>query len=136
MCVKLGKLTQGYGNTSSTNTVPFMNHTMTKNIPKDQTITYGRIDVKYCPQKSDPIQVRITAGGNLIDYPNELTTRTEDLRTTKMLWNNVVCTKDAKYMCIDIKNMYLATPLDRFEYMRMPVKIIHEEIMKHYDLHQ
>eukprot|EP00804_Cyclotella_cryptica_P013526 CCRYP_017242-RB/>CCRYP_017242-RB protein AED:0.48 eAED:0.48 QI:0/0/0/1/1/1/2/0/137 len=47
-----------------------------KNIPKDRTVTYGRVVVDYRPQKGDPNRVRITAGGNLIkDYPGELTTR-------------------------------------------------------------
>ena len=38
-------------------------------------------------------------------------------------------------MCADIKNMYLATPMDRFEYMRMPVDLIPDEFMEAYDLH-
>ena len=37
-------------------------------------------------------------------------------------------------MCVDIKNMYLATPMDRFEYMRMPIELIPEKIMKQYKL--
>ena len=55
---------------------------MITEIPKDRTVTYGRIVVDYQPQKGDPNRVRITAGGNLIDYPDKLTTRTADLRTT------------------------------------------------------
>jgi hypothetical protein len=35
--------------------------------------------------------VRITSGGNLIDYPGELTTRTADLTTSKILWNRKQC---------------------------------------------
>ena len=37
-------------------------------------------------------------------------------------------------MCDDIKNMYLATPMDRFEYMRIPVKLIPKEFIEHYKL--
>jgi hypothetical protein len=59
-------------------------------IPKDQTVTYARIVVDYRPQKADPNQVRITVGGNLIDYPGELTTRTADLVTSKILWNSTL----------------------------------------------
>ena len=85
---------------------------MIHDILREQTVTYGRIVIDYRPQKQDPNRARITAGGNLIKYPDELTTRTADLTTTKLLWNSVLSTKDAKYMFIDIKNMYLATPLD------------------------
>ena len=47
-----------------------------KKIPGDRTVTYARIVIDYRPQKNDPNRVRITVGGNLIDYPGELTTRT------------------------------------------------------------
>ena len=40
-----------------------------KQISKDRTVTYARIVVDYQPQKDDPNRVRITVGGNLIDYP-------------------------------------------------------------------
>ena len=73
-------------------------------------------------------------GGNLIDYPYELTTRTADLTTTKLMWNSVISTPGAKYACGDIGNMYLETPLDRPEYMRMPIKLIPQAIIDQYDL--
>ena len=50
-------------------------------------------------------------------YPGELTTRTADLMTSKILWTGVVSTKDAKFAGADITNFYLGTPLDRYEYM-------------------
>ena len=82
------------------------------NIPKDRTVTYARMVVDYRPQKPNPNRVRITPGVNLIKYSDELTMRTADLTTSKILWNSVLSTQDAKYMCIDIKNFYLGTPLD------------------------
>ena len=71
-CIELGRLSQGYKNTKATNTIRFMDHKMINKIPKNQTVTYGRIVVDYRPQKDDPNRVRITAGGNLINYPDEL----------------------------------------------------------------
>ena len=82
-----------------------------------------RIVVDYRPQKSDPNRVRITAGGNLIDYQGELTTRTPDLTTSKFLWNSVISTKDTRFMGIDTRNFYLGTAMKRFEYMKMPIKL-------------
>ena len=75
-------------------------------------VTYARIVVDSRPQKDDLNRVRITVGGNLIEYPGELTTRTADLTTTKLLWNSVISTKGAKYKTADIKSFYLETPLD------------------------
>ena len=85
MCKELGRLAQGYNDTKGTNMVNFMTHEQIRNIPKDRTVTYAIIVIDYRPQKKDPNRVRITAGGNLIDYPYELTTRTADLPTSKIL---------------------------------------------------
>jgi len=51
-----------------------MTHEQIKNIPKDRTITYACIVVDYRPQKEDLNRMCINAGGNLIDYPDELMT--------------------------------------------------------------
>jgi hypothetical protein len=96
---------------------------------------YAHVVVDYRPQKEDPNRVRITAGGNLITYPGELTTQTADLTSSKILWNSVVSTARAKYMCVDIKNFYLGTPLDRYEYMRIPLTLFPEHIIEQYNLH-
>ena len=74
MCKEFGRLAQGYGDKEGTNTIFFMTIDEIKQIPKDRTVTYARIVVDYRPQKDDPNRVRITVGGNLIDYPGELTT--------------------------------------------------------------
>ena len=37
-------------------------------------------------------------------------------------------------MTVDIKDSYLGTPTNRFEYMRIPVKYIPQDIMQQYNL--
>ena len=95
MCKELGRLAQGYNNTEGTNTVNFMTHEQIRNIPNNRTVTYARIVIDYRSQKKDPNRVQITAGGNLIEYPYELTTRTADLPTSKILWYSTISTKNA-----------------------------------------
>jgi hypothetical protein len=133
---ELGALAQGDNKTGAagTNTIFFMTHSEIKNIPSDRTITYSRVVVNYRPQKEDPNRIRITVGGNLIDYPGELTTRTADLVTSKILWNSVISTPNAHYVTADLKLFYLTAPLDRYEYMRMPIKIIPDHIIHQYQL--
>ena len=109
--------------TKGTNSMFVLSHDKICTIPADQTATYGRIVVDYRPQKADPNRVRITAGGNLIEYPGELTTRPADLTTSKLLWNSVISTKDTRFMGIDTRNFYLGTAMKRFEYMKMPIKL-------------
>ena len=105
----IGGLAQGDNKTGEkgTNSIFVLNHEAIANIPKDRVVTYARIVVDFRPQKKDPNRVRMTAGGNLIKYPGELTTRTADLTTSKVIWNSVLSTKDAKFMGIDTKNLYL-----------------------------
>ena len=80
--------------------------------------------VDYCLQEADPNRVRLTVVDNIFVYLGELTTNTADLITTKNLLNSVISTLLAKFMTIDIKNMYLNTRLDRFEYMCIPVDLV------------
>jgi hypothetical protein len=80
-----------------------MTYEMIQNIPKDRTVTYGRILINYKPQKYDPNHVCIMVGGNLIKHPFELTTRNDDIISSKIIWNSVLSTPQAKYICIDIK---------------------------------
>ena len=102
-----------------------MSHDDIKTIPSDRVVTYVRIVVYFCPQKKDPNCVRITAGGNLIDYPGKLMTRIANLTTSKILWNSVLSTEGATFMGIDISNVYLGTPMDRYEYMKIPLALFY-----------
>ena len=54
--------------------------------------------------------------------------------SAKIMWNSVISTPGAKFGGADIKNMYLETPLDRYEYMRMPLKLFPDDIVEHYNL--
>ncbi len=120
-----GGMAQGNNKTGlqGTNSIFVMNHKDILHIPNNRTITYAQVVVDFCLQKLDPHRIRITAGGNLINYPGELTTKTADLTTSKLMWNSVLSTKGAWYMCLDIKNFYLTAPLDCFEYMKKPLSL-------------
>jgi len=133
---EFGSQAQGDNKTGKkgSDTLFVLDHEQIKAIPKDRTITYARLVVDYRPQKEDPNRVRITAGGNLIDYPGDVTTRTADLVTSKILWNSVLSTEGAKYMTMDISNFYLSAPLDRYEYMRFPFEIFPQHVVEQYDL--
>jgi hypothetical protein len=99
-----------------------------------RTVTYGRIIVSIHPQKAEVKRTRLTVGGNLIDYPGDVSTKTAGLTTAKVLFNSVISTPNAKFMGIYLKNFYLNTPLDRYECMKMPIALIPPEIIKEYNL--
>jgi hypothetical protein len=52
----------------------------------------------------------------------------------KILINSTSSTKDAKMMMMDINNYYLGTPFPMYEYMRLPISIITDEIIEKYGL--
>ncbi len=86
MSKELHQLAQGCpGITKGTNTIFYLSTAEILSIPKDRTVTYGRIVIDHCPQKEDPNCVRITVGGNLIKYPFELTTHTADMLSSKIM---------------------------------------------------
>jgi hypothetical protein len=92
------KATDSKTGQQGTNSIFVMNHEDIVHIPNDRTITYARVIVDFRPHKLDPHQVWITAGGNLINYPGELTTKTADLTTSKLMSNSVLSTEGAKYV--------------------------------------
>jgi hypothetical protein len=93
-----------------TNSIFVMTHDEIKCIPPNRTVTYAHVVVDFRPQKADPHQIRITAEGNLIYYSGKLLTWTADLTTSKLMWNSVLSTEGAKYMCLDIKNFTSLLP--------------------------
>ena len=70
----------------------------------------------------------------MIKYPGETTTKTADLRTSKVLWNSVLSTALAKFMCIGIRKFYLCTPMLRYEYIHMHLEISLQHALEQYDL--
>ncbi len=46
----------------------------------------------------------------------------------------MLSTQKAKYMCLDLKNVYLSAPLDQYKYMRIPLELSPSWIVAHYNL--
>jgi hypothetical protein len=105
-----------------------------KNIPEDRKITYGKIFCDYKPHKQEKECVRLTVGGDILDYSGDVTTSTADITTLKILINITLSTEDAAMMMMDIKNYYLGTPLPWFEYMKMLISRFPKEIIQKYNL--
>ncbi len=96
--------------------------------------TYARIVVNYHPQKEDPNRIRIAVGGKMITYKGNTSTQTADLTRSKLLWNSVLSTEGARYMCLNLKNFYLMAALDYYKYMTIPLALFPEWIKKQYNL--
>ena len=75
-------------------------------------------------------------GRDRISYPGDCGTPTADLLTVKLLLNSVVSTAGAEFMTLDIKNFYLCTPLERYEYLRMKINKFPQDIIDLYKLQE
>ena len=54
--------------------------------------------------------------------------------TVKLPQNRVISTKVAKFMSIDIKDFYLNTPMSRYEYMRLKIAELPQNLIDEYRL--
>jgi hypothetical protein len=126
-----GHLFQGIRDIPGTDTCFFI---YLKNIPNDRKITYGKIVCDYKPHKKEKERVRLTIGGDRLEYSGNVATSTADISAFKILINITLSTKDAAMMMMDIKNYYLGTPLPQFEYMKILLSRFPEEIIQKYNL--
>jgi hypothetical protein len=105
-------------------------------IPQAQhkDITYGCIVCTDRFEKKDPYQTRITMGGNLVTYPDNCGTPTANLLTVKLMLNSIISSLNAKFMTIDLKDFYLNTPMSRYEYFRMKLELVPQDVINEYGL--
>jgi len=76
----------------------------------------------------------INSGGNCIEYTGEVKTKTAQLTMAKLLLNSIISTKGAQFLVVDIKNFYLNTPMEWYEYMAIPMADIPQTIIDQYKL--
>jgi hypothetical protein len=126
-----GSLFQGSQYIPGTDTCFFIKLT---NIPHDRNITNGKIVCDYKPHTKEKDRVRLTVGGDRLDYSGDVATLMADITTFKILINSTLSTKDAAMMMMDIKNFNIGTPLPRFEYMKMLLSRFPKEIIQKYNL--
>jgi hypothetical protein len=127
----LGRICQGIRDIAGTNIALFID---LKSIPKNRKITYGKLVCDFKPNKNEKHWVRLTVGGNRLDFSGDTAMSTADITTFKILINSTLSTQEAKMMMMDIKNYYLGTPLPIYEYMRLPISILPLDIIEKYDL--
>eukprot|EP00804_Cyclotella_cryptica_P007134 CCRYP_020036-RA/>CCRYP_020036-RA protein AED:0.40 eAED:0.41 QI:0/0/0/1/0/0/3/0/479 len=121
---ELGRLAQGLPSIiKGTDTIVFIQRT---HVPQDRwkDVTYGRIVANFRPEKDDPYRIRLTVGGNCINFPGDCGTPTADMITVKILLNSIISTVNAKF--------YLNTPMERPEYMRLKLSDIPSNIIELY----
>ena len=86
------------------------------------------------PQKIETRRTRLTAGGNLIDYPGEVSTPTSDLTTMKLHVNSAIPDVKSRYICMDMKYFCLNNKMDGAEYIMIQISMIPQEFVDKYNI--
>ena len=89
---------------------------------------------KVRPSKDDPNRTRITVNGGDIYYAGDVATPTGSLELVKLIINSVLSRPGAKFACFYVKNVYLDTPLEEPEYVRIKLTEIPKELLGEYTI--
>ena len=116
-----------------THTIEFIKE---NEIPNGRKVTYGNFVCDIRPLKDEPNRVRLTVGGDKLDYPYDATSPALTLIETKMILNSTISDahKGAKFFSTDLKDFFLKTPMARPEYMKIKIKYFPADIQKAYHL--
>ena len=76
------------------------------------------------PHREDFNQTRITVTGTQICYPGFVGTPTGSLDLFKLIINSVLLRRNARFVCFDLKNIYLQTLMEKSKYVRIKLSDI------------
>ena len=86
------------------------------------------------PEKEEKDPTRLTVVRNLLDFTGNLSAPIASVTTAKCVFNGLVSTPGERFLLADIKHFYLNKILPDPEFMRIPLKIVPQEIIDTYDL--
>ena len=129
-----GRLAQGncYG-VLPTDTISFI---FWHEVPSDWDVTYASFVCDNRPLKTEPWRVQIVVGGDRLSYSNNKGSPAASLLKTKILLNSTISDADkgARFMSLDLKDFFLATPMPNPEFMKVPFKYFPQDIVDKYKL--
>ena len=130
-----GRLAQGNSRYKGTDTIEFI---LPHTIPKDRVVTYATFVCDHRPLKTEPWRVRITVGGNRLQYPDDSGSPATDLTETKILLNSVISDADqgSRFMTADLASFFLASPMHRPEFMKIHINKFPKDIQTRYKLNE
>ena len=113
---EFGQLAQGFDNITGTDTIDFIQCT---DVPQNKKVTYGNFICDYRPLKSETHRVRLTVGGDKLPYTDDAGSPAASLLETKLILNSTILdvSKGACFLCADLKDHFLASPMKDPEYM-------------------
>ena len=129
----LGRLAQGIGTRMPTgnDTITFIHPS---EIPLHKKVTYGCLVVDIRPLKDEKYRVRLTVGGDKLEFTGNASSVAASLVTVKILLTSLLSTPNAIFSTADIKDFFYSTLLPEPKFMKLSLKIIPQEIIDYYNL--
>ena len=120
------------GNESVVNDTNAIEFTSLNNALNDKNFMHAPIVCNFRPLKYENFRFHITVGGDLRPYHLDARSPAADLLETKLILNSVISdsSKGARFMSLDIKDHFLATPMKDPEHTRVKCKRIPDDVRK------
>ena len=103
-------------------------------IPSGRKIAYTNPVCDYRPWKDDPNCNILTIDGDNLPYPSYSGSPDSTLLEDKIIFNSVISTPGSWFICAYIKDYFLWSPMERFQYIKITFLWIPEEIRTQYRL--
>ena len=107
-----------------------------KQVPLNKEVAYANMVCDIRPHKTEKYRVRLTIGGDVLEYLGDATSPAVSLIETKMILNSVIsdAAKGARFMTIDIKDYFLQSILEEPEFLRIHYRYFFDDIKKKYNI--
>ena len=130
---ELGRLAQGIGTVKGNNALNFIPR---HKIPKGNKVAYANMVCDHRPLMKERFRVRLTLGGDVLEYDGNASSPAASLLEAKLLINSVISDSHlgAKFMSIDLKDFFLQSYLEEPEYIRIHGKYFVGDIREKYNI--
>ena len=105
-------------------------------VPANKKVTYASFACDHRPLKTEPWRVRIIVGGDKLLYESDAGSPAANMLETKILLNSVIsdAKNGARFCSMDLKDMFLHTPMLSPEYMKVHYRYFPQDIRTTYNL--
>ena len=97
---------------------------------KVKELTFAQEDCAIRETKQDKHRNKITAREKNVKHHSTIRKSTAHLETAKLLCNNALSHKGAQFITINIATFYLITPMTNYNWLRLELVGIPDEIIR------
>ena len=130
---EIGRLAQGIRDIAGNDALDFVHKS---SIPRNKKVAYANMVCDHRPLKKEKYRVRLTLGGDVLEYLGDASSPAASLIESKLLFNSVISDshRGARFMSLDIKDFFLQSILHDAEYIRIHSKYFLEDIRQKYNI--